>query len=409
MLEIAITGIGVISPIGSSETEVLESLLGLKSGISAFDSPDMARPFPIGAVNAQFNEAFTRVELPFLDRTTQMAILASRQATENAGLANFSTFGDRAGVFYGTVRGGGATEWEGIRQFYLEGRKTAKPYVIMGCMANAAASQISIRHQILGPTACHSSACSSSGAAIADACRHIRGGELDIAVAGGAESALQPMFLGAWDGLRALADVDHMPSQSCRPFSRRRTGLVLGEGSVFYVLESREHAERRNAPILAFIDGWGIASDGHHIGAPHQRGQIAAMRAALKGARINASQLGYINAHATATRGGDPIEVAALKEVLGDATHTVPVSATKALHAHMLGAASAMEMLVCILAMRHSFIPATAFLDDLDPECTGLYHVPETILNHPVRYAMTLSAGFGGTNAALVVRSAKET
>lgn len=405
MVEIAVTGIGVISPIGSSEASVSESLLASKSGIRAFESTELSRSFPIAAVDGLFTDFFTRVELPFIDRTTQMALLASRQAIENAGIANFSTFGERAGVFYGTVRGGGATEWEGIRQFYLEGRKTAKPYVIMGCMANAPAAQISIRHQVFGPTATHSSACSSSGAAIADACRHIRSGELDIAIAGGAESALMPVFLAGWDGLRALAEVDPEPSRSCRPFSRKRTGLVLGEGSVFYVLESREHAEQRGAPIHAFLTGWGIASDGYHIGSPHQRGQIAAMRAALRTAGIAPSQLDYVNAHATATRGGDPIEVAALREVLGDAVGSVPVSSTKGLHAHMLGAASAMEMLVCILAMRHSFIPPTAHLDDLDPECGGIRHVTEVLRNQRVRHAMTLSAGFGGTNVALVIRS----
>ncbi|SCC94259.1 3-oxoacyl-(acyl-carrier-protein) synthase 2 [Thiomonas sp. X19] len=405
MIDIAITGIGVISPIGMTETTVLESLLASRSGVRAFESQALSRPFPMAPVEAQFNDSFTRVELPFLDRTTQLAILAAQQATENAGIVNYSSFGERAGVFFGTVRGGGATEWEWTRQFYTGEKKTAKPYVIMGCMANAGAAQISIRQQVYGPTASHTSACSSSGSAIADACRQIRSGEIDVAIAGGAEAALTPVFLGAWDGLRALAEVDPVPSQSCRPFSRQRTGLVLGEGSVFFVLESREHAERRQAPIHAFVAGWGIASDGYHIGSPHQRGQIAAMRSALRTAGIDASELDYINAHATATRGGDPVEVAALKEVLGNAAQSVPVSATKALHAHMLGAASAMELLVCVLALRHSFIPATAHLSDIDPECSGIRHVTETMRDQPVRHAMSLSAGFGGTNAALVVRS----
>ncbi|MDE1952241.1 MAG: beta-ketoacyl-[acyl-carrier-protein] synthase family protein [Betaproteobacteria bacterium] len=406
MAEVAITGIGIISPIGMSESVVLENLQASRSGIRTFESPNLARPFPVAAVQAQFNDSFTRIELPFLDRTTQMAILAAQQATENAGIVNYSTFGERAGVFYGTVRGGGATEWEGLRQFHTEGRKTARPYVILGCMANAGAAQITIRQQVFGPTAIHTSACSSSGAAIADACRHICSGEIDIAITGGAEAALTPEFLGAWDGLRVIADVDNDPSRSCKPFSSQRTGLVLGEGSVFFVLESREHAERRGVPILAFIAGWGIASDGYHIGSPHQRGQIAAMRSALRIAGIDAAQLDYINAHATATRGGDIVEVAALKEVLGHAVQSVPVSATKALHAHMLGAASAMELLVCVLALRHSFIPATAHLSDIDPECSGIRHVTETMHDQRVRHAMTLSAGFGGANAALVVRSA---
>ena len=406
MNEIAITGIGVVSPIGSSASEVSQSLSNLRSGVRVFESQELSRPFPIAPVEAQFRDRFSRVELPFLDRTTQMALVAARQAAESAGIVDYSTLGERAGVFYGTVRGGGTTEWEGIRQFYLEGRRTTKPYVIMGCMNNAAASVISIYHKVFGPTACHSSACSSSGAAIADACRHIASGEIDMAFAGGAESALMPVFLGALDGLRALAEVDPDPSRSCKPFSAHRTGLVLGEGSVFFMLESRAHAEARGAQILGYLEGWGIASDAYHIGAPHQRGQIAALRAALAKAGVGPEQIDYINAHATATKGGDPVEVSSLKEVFGEQCARIPVSSTKALHGHMLGAASAMEMLACLLAMRDGFVPATAHLDEIDPDCAGLNHVTQPNVAGTVRRALSLSAGFGGINAALVVRAA---
>ena len=408
MNDIAITGIGGISPNRQNESSILENLLASRLRVRVIAPPDLPRKISVGLVDAQFLEHFARIELPLVDRITQMALLAARQATENAGIANFSTFGERSGVFFGTGRGGVTTEWEAIRQYMEDTMKPAKPSVLMASMPNAPTAQISIRHQIFGPTATHTSACSSSGAAIADACRHIQTGEIDVAIAGGAETTLASIFLRTWDGLRAIADVDEDPSRSCKPFSRHRTGLVLGEGSVFYVLESREHAERRGARIHAFIAGFGIASDGHHIGSPHQRGQIASMRSALRAAGIDASQLDYINAHATATRGGDPVEVSALKEVLGQAVSRVPVSSTKALHAHMLGAASAMEMLVCILAARHSFIPATAHLDEIDPECSGIHHVTEVIRGRSVRHAMSLSAGFGGTNVALVIRSNEE-
>jgi 3-oxoacyl-(acyl-carrier-protein) synthase len=403
MVEVAITGFGLISPLGNSEPELVESLLGMRSGIRAFESPQLSRAFPVAAVDGEFSAGFNRVELPFLDRTTQMALLAARQASDRAGVVDYAGFGERAGVFHGTVRGGGSTEWEGLRQFYVEARKTAKPYVIMGCMANAAAAQISIRQHIFGPSACHSSACSSSGAAIADACRHIRGGEIDIALAGGAEAALAAPFLAGWDGLRALAELDADPARSCRPFSSRRSGLVLGEGAVFFVLESLAHARARGAEVLGIIEGWGIASDAFHIGSPHQRGQVAALRGALR--EVGVEGLDYVNAHATATRGGDPVEAAALQEVLG--AHAVPVSSTKAQHGHMLGAASAMEALVCLLAMRHSFIPATAFLDaDVDPECAGLDHVTAPRRGRRLRRALSLSAGFGGSNVALLLRNA---
>lgn len=404
MRDVVITGIGVISPIGNTLVDVADSLLHLRSGIGLFESPMLDKRFAVGRVKEDFSERFTRIERPFLDRTTQLAIIAAADASNDAGIGNYSTFGERAGVFYGTVRGGGATEWEAARQFYVERKASARPYVIMNVMANAPTAQISIRQQVTGPTASHTSACSSSGNAIADACRHIQSGELDIALAGGAEATLEPGFLWAWDGLRALATVDQDdPARSCKPFSTGRTGLVLSEGSVFFVVEAREHAERRGARIHALIEGWGVASDAHHIGSPHARGQIAAMRAALRKANLEPAALDYINAHATATRGGDPVEVSALKEVLGTAAMDVPVSGTKALHGHLLGAVSAMEALVCILSMQNSFLPGTAFLDDIDPECGGLQHLQQTVTNRPVRHALTLSAGFGGTNVALVL------
>ncbi len=405
MNEVVITGVGVISPIGDSPDAVRDSLLESRSGIEAFESAEISRAFPVARVPGSFESSFTRLERPFLDRTTQMALLAARQAAESSGVVNFSSFGERAGIFHGTVRGGGTTEWEGLRHFYA-GRKTAKPYVIMGCMANAAASFISIKHQILGVTACHTSACASSGSAIADACRYLRAGDLDIALAGGAEAPLASQFLSAWDGLRALAEVDaDDASRSCKPFSSARSGLVLGEGSVFFVLETRSHAQARGARVLGVIEGWGVASDAHHIGAPHARGQVAAMRAALRAAGVAPTQLDYINAHATATRGGDPVEVQAMREVLGEAAAQVPVSSTKALHGHMLGAASAMELLVCLLAARDGFIPPTAHLREPDPDCAGLRHVGELLQGQRVHRALSLSAGFGGVNAALVLRA----
>ncbi len=402
--EIVVTGIGVVSPIGCSVPDVLDSLLTGRSGISLWESDQLSKKFPAGRVTASLSEGYSRVELPFLERTTLLALMASRQAMTDTGIADFADYGERAGVFYGTVRGGGEAEWEWLRQFHVDKRETARPYVLMASMPNAAAAQVSIRSRVYGPVATHTSACSSSGAAIADACRHLLSGELDNALVGGAESPLSPTFLGAWDGLRAMADIDPEDvSRSCKPFSRGRSGLVLGEGSVFYVIETRAHAERRQARIRGVLSGWGTASDAYHIGQPHSRGQIAAMKLALRNAGLSPDDLGYVNAHATATNGGDPIEVFSLKEVLGDAASRVPVSSTKAQHGHMLGAASAMELLVCLLALEHDFLPATAHLDEIDPDCAGLVHVQAPVRGHKIRHALSLSAGFGGTNVAMVV------
>ena len=408
MREVAITGIGVHSPIGLDEQSVLDSLIAMRSGITRTDIAATGKSFAVGVIDQDFSDRFTKIERPVLDRIAQLAVLAAQQASENAGIANYSTFGDRAGVFFGTARGGVTTEWEASHEFIENPAKAARPYYLMASMPNAGASQISIRQQVFGPTITHTSACSSSGVAIADACRHILAGEIDIALAGGAESTVQPVvapiFLRLWDALRALAEVAEDPSTSCRPFSADRTGLVLAEGAAFFVLESVEHARKRGAEILGYVAGCGVASDAYHIGAPHPRGQVAAMRSALRSAGLTISDIDYVNAHATATRGGDAVEVTAMKEVFGDESARIPVSSTKSIHGHMLGAASAMEALVCLLAARNSFIPATANLTEVSEDCKGLNHVKEVIREQPVRYAMSLSAGFGGTNSALIVR-----
>jgi 3-oxoacyl-[acyl-carrier-protein] synthase II len=398
--DVVITGMGVVTPIGLSVGELLASLHGNRSGIGLWQSPLLGRDLPAGLIAHDFAGEFTRLELPYLDRCTQIALLAARQATTDAGLEQFADAGARAGLFYGSVCGGVTTEHDWVRQFSTEGKQVAKPYTLMASMLNAAPAQISIRHQILGPVMTHSSACTSSGSAIGDAARAIRHGYLDVALAGGAEASLTPTFMALWGGLRALAEPDAADvGTSCRPFSSKRNGLVLSEGAVFLLLESREHAERRGAGCYATLSGYGVASDGHHIGSPKLEGQVAALRCALADAGLGPEQIGYVNAHATGTVGGDPIEASAIREVLGDA----PVSSTKAIHGHLLGAASALELAISILAIDQSFLPATAHLAEIDPGC-ALNHVANTpVFGHPIDHALSFSAGFGGTNAALIV------
>lgn len=268
-------------------------------------------------------------------------------------------------------------------------------------MLNAAPAQISIRHQIRGPVMTHSSACTSSGAAIGDALRAIRDGYIDVAIAGGAEAAMFPTFVALWGALRALAEPDPQDvARSCRPFSADRAGLVLAEGAVFVVLEARDHAERRGVKVYGRLRGYGIASDGHHIGSPHVRGQVAALAAALDDAELTADDIGYINAHATATPGGDPIEAEAINTVF---PHRPPVSSTKAIHGHLLGAASAIELVITVLAVHQSFLPATAHLEQIDPACALNHVAKDPVFHHPLTHALSFSAGFGGTNVALIV------
>lgn len=398
--DVVITGLGVISPIGLSVAELMANLRSNRSGIGLWQSPALARNLPAGLIARDYSGDFTKLELPYLDRCTQIALLAARQAAVDGGIEQFSQYGNRAGLFYGSVCGGVRTEHDWVQQFFAEGRQLARPYTIMASMLNAAPAHISIRHQILGPVMTHSSACTSSGAAIGDASRAIRDGYLDVALVGGAESSLTPTFMALWGGLRALADPDPVDvGRSCRPFSTSRTGLVLSEGAVFMLIESREHAARRGAACYAALSGYGVASDGYHIGSPKLDGQVAALRGALADAGLAPDQIGYVNAHATGTAGGDPIEANAIAGVLGN----VPVSSTKAIHGHLLGAASALELTIAVLAINQSFLPATANLDEIDPAC-ALNHVANTpVFDHPFDHALSFSAGFGGTNVALVV------
>lgn len=404
---VVITGLGVISPVGLNVDELFRSLASGTSGIKECEADALSKPFPAGLIRESFAEHFTKLELPYLDRCQQMAILAARQAIADAGLESFGEYGQRAGLYYGSVNGGIITEQAWYQQHLVERRQAARPFTAMAIMQNAGAAQISIRHQILGPVMTHGSACCSSGAAIGEAFRAIRDGYLDVAIAGGAEAPLTSSSFGAFDGIRALASADAIDvARSCKPFSMNRTGLVMGEGAAFIVLESAEHAAQRGAACFGTLSGYGIASDGYHIGTPQSDGQAAALRAALADAGLQPSQIDYFNAHGTATRGGDEVEANAICSIFG--ANTVPVSSTKSIHGHLLGATSALEMVITIVAMAESFLPATAHLDAIDPKC-ALNHIANTpIFNRQIEHAISFSCGFGGTNVALAISKHRE-
>ena len=402
--QVAITGLGVISPIGLDVQSVAASLRDARSGISTMQAPPLQRDVAAGAIDASFEDAFTRLELPFLDRCQQMAILAARQAVEDAGFDRFDAFGQRAGLYYGNVNGGVASAQAWYQQMLLEGKQASRPYSAMAIMGNAGAAQVALRHKVLGPVVTNATACGSSGVAISDAARAIRDGYLDVAIAGGAEAPLVASLVGVFQGTRAMSPPDaHDPARTCKPFARDRSGLVLGEGAAFLVLESAAHARARGAHCHGYVSGSGISNDAHHIGMPASEGQVRALRAALSDASLSAGDIGYINAHATATDGGDVIEAAALRDVFGAGPDAARVSSTKSVHGHLLGAASALELLLTIVAMERNLLPASAHLDQVDPRC-DLNHVgAQPIADHAIRHALSFSCGFGGTNVALVV------
>ena len=407
MNRVAVTGLGVLSSIGDSPQAFFASLLAGKSGIAY-----LREPFPYDTASRLASEVafdplahFKKSQLIGLDRFSQLGLVAARQAWDGAqmDIANCAT--ERIGVGWGTGLGGAATIEDGYHQeFYLRTGRV-KPYAVFMTMCNAASAHISLQYRLRGPTLTYSVACASSTIAIGEAFRLIRHGYTSAMVAGGSEAFLTYGSFKAWEGLRALALPDaNDPAASCKPFDRRRSGLVLGEGAAAVVLEDYAQAIARGAPILAEVVGYGLSTDAMHITAPDKAGQTIAMRAALADASLGPEDIQHINAHGTATPIGDKTETAAIKDVFGDHARSVMISATKSMHGHVMGATGAVEFVATVMAVQQQAIPPTANLLELDPEC-DLDYVPLVARkNVSVTHAMSNSFAFGGSNAVLVIR-----
>jgi 3-oxoacyl-[acyl-carrier-protein] synthase II len=303
--------------------------------------------------------------------------------------------------------GGSQSNDDGYKTLYGDGSDRIKPFTVLAGMHNASAAWIAIEHKLRGPSLTYSTACSSSAVAIGEAWLRVASGGLDLAIAGGAEAPLSFGSMKAWEALHTLADIDaDEPSASCKPFSKNRSGMVLGEGAAMVVLEPWDRAVARGAPILGELLGYGLATDIGHITRPSIGGQAAAMRAALQSAALEPSVIDAINAHGTGTLVNDLVETAAIKAVFGERAYDIPISATKALHGHLLGATGALECVLSLLAMQHSVALPTMHLDTPDPEC-DLDYVPHVSRNNvAVRTMLSNSFAFGGTNAVLVLRAA---
>jgi 3-oxoacyl-[acyl-carrier-protein] synthase II len=313
---------------------------------------------------------------------------------------------DTTGVFLGTGMGGAQTTDEGYQTVYEEQSDRVKPYSVLLAMNNAAAAWIGIDNHLLGPNLTYTSACSSSAVAIGEAWKRIATGELDVMIAGGSEAPLTFGTLKAWEALKTLAMEDpEDPSKSCKPFAKNRSGLVLGEGAAIVVLESWDRATARGARIHAELAGYGLSTDAEHITRPTVAGQARAMAAALQSAHMSAGDVGYVNAHGTATLANDAVETAAIKEVLGPGARDVPVSSTKSMHGHLLGAAGALELVATVLAIEKLVIPPTMHLVQVDPECDLDYVSGSARSVDTLTAAMSNSFAFGGTNVSLVCRA----
>jgi 3-oxoacyl-[acyl-carrier-protein] synthase II len=368
---VAITGLGVIAPLGDSVDALFSDLIAGRSGIRRLTSARSERlRSPIGAP-ADFDGAahFSPIRLRMLDRVSQLALVAAGQAIADARLAFANEPRERCGVSVGTSMGGVVTTDEAYHSMYGEGSERVEPLCVVAAMNNAPAAWIGIDHGLTGPNLTYSNACSSSAVALGEAARRIRCGEVDVMLAGGAEAPLTFGVLRAWEAMRTLAITDPIdPATSCRPFSRNRTGLVIGEGAAFVVLEEWQHARARGAHIHAEFSGYGLTSDVAHITRPTVEGQGSAMRAALRSAQLDPGRIDYINAHGTATSQNDAVETAAIKEVFGERARAIPVSSTKSMHGHLLGAAGALEFVISVVALGRGTVPPTMHLNAHDPE-----------------------------------------
>jgi nodulation protein E len=402
MNRVVITGIGVVSPVGCTLDEFWPALVEGRSAIGPFSVQRSERlSTRIAAQVSRFDPArhFESKQLGVLDRFSQFAIVAARAAVRDAGLDITERLALEMGTVIGNASAGQATLDDSYFRLYFENSPRLHPLTIPRLMTSAAASQISMDLGLKGPTFCVGTACAAGTHAIGLAFHMLRSGQAPVAVAGGAEACLTAGTIKAWEALRVLSH------DTCRPFSRTRSGLVLGEGAAVLLLEERTHALARGARVYAEILGFGMSADAGDITASDPDGAARAMRAALKDARRNAADVDYVNAHGTGTMQNDRSETAALRDVFGPDAGRIAVSSSKAVLGHGLGAAGALEMVVTALAIHSQTIPPTANFDEVDPDC-DLDVVPNIARQANVKIAMSNSFAFGGLNAVLLTSRA---
>ena len=410
MRRVAITGIGIVSPLGNDRHTFFENLLAGRSGITpvSWEWGGKSYTYPGGRAEFEASEHFPELKrhvLASLDRATQMALAASAQALTNAGIDCTAEDGDRIGVYLGTGMGGATSLEESYVQLLTRDPERLKPLTVPMVMNNAAAGHIATTYGLRGPNVTVSCACASSAVAIGEAYRQIRFGYSDVMLTGGTEALLTFGLFQAWSALRTLAALDpEDPSASCKPFDRNRSGLVLAEGAAILVLEEWHRAQARGATIYGELVGYGCNNDAAHITRPSPEGQARAIRLALEDAGLKPGHIDYINAHGTATRANDATETQAIKLAFGTDAQRVPISSTKSMHGHLMGATGALEFAAAVLAMEHQAIPPTAHLRDSDPECDLDYVANQARRKVPLGTVMSNAFAFGGTNAVLIAR-----
>ena len=401
MNRVVITGAGTINALGGSVPETLQAMREGQLGIGPLQMRDLERlTVKIGGQIKDFDpEAhFDRQKLALYDRVTQLVLLASREAMAQSGLEITEELSETTGVVLGTAAGGMNTWDDNFRSVYEEGKNRVHPFVVPKLMTNAAASHLSMAHNIKGPSLTVSTACASSNHAIGLAFHMVRSGMAQVMLAGGGDAMLTFGGIKAWEGLRVMSKT------ACRPFSANRSGMVQGEGAGVFVLETYEGAKARGAEILAELIGFSMTSDAGDIVMPNQQGAVRAIRGALRDACLDPQDIGYINAHGTGTAANDKTECAAVTEAFGAHAPALMMSSTKSMHGHLIGGTGAVELLACLMALRDGVIAPTIGYEQPDPNC-ALDVVPNVARQAKVTAALSNAFAFGGMNAVLALKA----
>ncbi|AZV78295.1 beta-ketoacyl-[acyl-carrier-protein] synthase family protein [Parasedimentitalea marina] len=400
MKRVVITGAGTINALGHSVPTTLAAMREGRCGIGDLDFQDVDRlTIKIGGQVRGFETEgrFNRQQISLYDRFTQFTLTAAKEAIEQSGLEFVGELAAKSGVVLGTAGGGVSTWDDNYRSVYEDGKNRVHPFVVPKLMNNAAASHVSMQYNLKGPSFTVSTACASSNHAMAQAFQMVRTGMAPTMVTGGSESMLCFGGVKAWEGLRVMS------KDACRPFSANRNGMVQGEGAGIFVFEDYDHAHARGAEILCEVIGFAMSSDAADIVMPSKQGAARAISGALTDARVNADEVGYINAHGTGTAANDKTECAAVADVFGPHADRLMMSSTKSMHGHLIGGTGAVELLACIMAIRDGVIAPTIGYQEPDPEC-ALDVVPNEARDAEVDVVLSNAFAFGGLNAVLALR-----
>ncbi len=403
---VVVTGAGLVTPLGSTKESFWQSLIEGKSGVKKINRLDVSKfKTAIAATIDDFDpEKYIEEEkVKWMDRFTHFAIAAATLALEDSGLDINKEESRKASVILGSAVAGIISHEVAAKDLFTRGHRYVDPLTVLLVMFNAGANNICLRFGFTGVSYGLATACSSGTNAIGEAYLRIKNGIDEIVVAGGADAPISPVCFSAWDKLRVMSKNNDEPERACKPFSKNRDGLVMGEGAGIVVLESLESARKRSAKILCEIKGYGATNDAFHITYPNRDQEVRALNMALADAGIGANEIDYINAHGTGTYANDKVETESIKTVFGEQAPSIPISAIKPMIGHPLGASGAIELITCILVMERGLIPPTINYEVPDPEC-DLDYVPNVAREANVKTAITNSFAFGGANAILIVR-----